>query len=176
MPQTIKLKINASVGQVIFGNEAPLEIANYAPFEETICRCQTGVIELPLGDVSRIGMIVIAADKYANEKDCVPSNGKASCKCVRFKFEEAELSAPVQPPPDLTADAAKCATSSDPKSAWNELPSAQMIPGFCIGLVVPPNTKRLCVHNPLATDIKVSVLATRKPVCQCAAPTSPTAA
>src|SRR5688572_16103460 len=91
MPQSITVSVKATIPGGPIGNDARLDVASYAPFEETICRCSTGVIELPISDFSRVNMIVIAAEKYTNDKDCTPANGKPNCKCIQFVFDEKEV-------------------------------------------------------------------------------------
>jgi hypothetical protein len=164
MPQMLTYSISAKVDKgPEIKSDAKLEAASYSAWvEETICRCQTGSIELNIGKVKDVGLIVIAADRYANEKDCAPVNGKAPCKYVRFKFgTEMEEGKPCPCPTD---DTAKCAEAAkDAKLLWHDLPSAQVISDCYVDFVVPDDATRLHVHNPLSTDIKVSVLVTRKP-------------
>jgi hypothetical protein len=177
MAQTVTLRVGASVtGGPTLASESKIEVASYTPYEETICRCQTGSIELELPAREKVGMILIASDKYTNDKDCVLPNGKTNCKCVRFKFDECDLGAPIIVTP-APIETAMCKAKTDATGTWYELTSAQIISGCCVSAVVPECATRLCIDNPLATDIKVSVLVTRKPACQCAAPAAtPTAA
>jgi hypothetical protein len=171
MPQMLTYSVSAAVDKgPAIKSDAKLETSSYSAWmEEIVCRCGVGHIELSLGtaaQLKQLGMIVIAADRYTNEKECVTANGKAPCTCVQFKFDTAtDLTKPCPKP----ADAAAC-DNADVKGKWHNLSSAQVITDCYISAVVPENATRLCIYNALSSDIKVSVLVTRKPSCLCAVP------
>ena len=93
MPQYLTLNIGAKVDKgPEIKSEAKFEISNYAPLiDEQICKCSSTPTPFDLPSFKPDGLqVLIAADKYYTEKDCVPNPAR---QCEPKKFISYQLTA-----------------------------------------------------------------------------------
>src|SRR5688572_29457808 len=90
MPQLVTYSVNAKVDKgPDVKSESKVEVASYsAVLDEVICRCSSDEIELNLDSkaLGNLDTLVISADKYANEKECVPKNGSQPSPCRNLEY------------------------------------------------------------------------------------------
>lgn len=89
MPQYLTLTIGAKVekGSEI-KSEAKFEVANaFALIDETICKCSSNTPAFEVPQFKQPLQIIITADKYYVDKDCVPN----TLNCVPRKYIRFEL-------------------------------------------------------------------------------------
>ncbi|HEY4262870.1 MAG TPA: hypothetical protein VGM98_22110 [Schlesneria sp.] len=163
MPQYVTLSIAAKIDKgPEIKSEVKFEASSYGPvLEESVCRNQCEVFELPIGDVSCIDMIVISSDKYMADKDsCTNHSGiiKPDCSRIYYKFIDA------MPEPSKSGGYTK-----EDFETWGALknnhtlsrPQVFVEPGIC-SLTEVKDIQGIAIRNDLPFEIKVSVLVVRK--------------
>jgi hypothetical protein len=177
MPQYLTLSVGAKVDKgPEIKSEAKFESGPYgAVIEEQVCKCnESGEIELIIEDLSKIDMLVIAADKYSVDKEsCMTLNGvKNECKRIKYWF--------IPKVPVLASDAdekMKQLHATEMESHKAALKKNKEDPFYLTRphILLDPFLKQvlknpiggIVVSNELTSDIKISALVVRKTKTEC---------
>jgi hypothetical protein len=162
MPQLVNHKITVQVDKgPKIESEGKLEASSYSAWiEEEVCRCGELFIDMGPAPTGEICLLVIAADKYSNDKDvCPPTNGngstKASRNCLQYAF--------------VATEAEGKSLKSNSCANFTHLSSPHVLTAPYVKTAIG-GKYGLYVCNPLSVNVKVSVLMTRQPTCACPAP------
>jgi hypothetical protein len=170
MPTVLTYKIEASIDKgSSIKSESKFETGPcIAVIDEVICRCTPSyTIDLD-EDVANIEMLVISADPYRNEKECVP-NGMNPPPCKYLKYQIFTLPAPTAATPAPSAIMKK---DDDHKpdypcidNNFHILSTPHVISCPFVRISLGPNATRLqklVFCNELSVDVKVSVMVVRR--------------
>ncbi len=168
MPQMATFKIGAKIEKgPDVNSESKFEVGSYAAIiEEPVSKCcWSDPIELQLPP--NIEMLVISADKYSAESDPSAGSNGATKRCddkhIKYYFEKAAnctAGAGAGQAGSAGAGASGCPALDDKcNHVCLRFPHVFVGPTTCL---IPLNATKLCVHNELTIDIKISVLIVRK--------------